>query len=90
MQAYFEADEKFHNKIAEMGKNPMADKIDRKLGYRTRNKILARMYKRKDQILKAFADNKEKKLRFAPDQVGREMKKIIDEYGEDVVKALSK
>lgn len=29
VQVYFEADEKFHNKIAEMGKNPMADKIDR-------------------------------------------------------------
>lgn len=78
------------NELKDVMDSDLADKIDRKLGYRTRNKILARMYKRKDQILKAFANNKEKKLRFAPDQVGREMKKIIEEYGEDVVKALSK
>ena len=29
IEAFFEADEKFHDKIAEMGKNPMADKINR-------------------------------------------------------------
>ncbi|MBQ6315449.1 MAG: FadR family transcriptional regulator [Mogibacterium sp.] len=29
VRALFEADDKFHDKIAEMGKNPMADKINR-------------------------------------------------------------
>lgn len=29
VEDFFEVDEKFHNKIAEMGKNPMADKINR-------------------------------------------------------------
>ena len=29
VDAFFEADERFHDKIAEMGKNPMADKINR-------------------------------------------------------------
>ena len=29
LDTFFEADEKFHDKVAEMGKNPMADKINR-------------------------------------------------------------
>lgn len=29
VKAFFEADDEFHDKIAEMGKNPMADKINR-------------------------------------------------------------
>ena len=46
IEAFFEADEKFHDKIAEMGKNPMADKINRvvrSLTYNVRYQTLSIM-----------------------------------------------
>ena len=55
---FFEADERFHDKIAEMGKNPMADKINRvvrSLTYAVRFETVSTMIKtdRSDELIDA-------------------------------------
>lgn len=48
VKAFFEADDNFHDKIAEMGKNPMADKINRvvrTLTYAVRYETVSSMIK---------------------------------------------
>lgn len=78
-------DLKWHQ-LKDLMDSDLASKIDDKLGYRTKNKILARITKRKNDIKKAIETNSVTKLRMAPDEVGREMRKILLENGEDVLK----
>lgn len=49
IKAFFEADDRFHDKVAEMGKNPMADKINRvvrTLTYAVRYETVSSMLER--------------------------------------------
>ena len=61
VKAFFDADDRFHDMIAEMGKNPMADKINRvvrSLTYAVRMKTVETMIKsgRSEELLEAHRE----------------------------------